>query len=73
MDLRASIKNAGPMSRIGTFRISGKMSDLSPQSGLSSNKGDFRQVPVRVINFEQIWHPFRFSLGWSLTAEVADE
>ena len=32
-DLRASIKNAGPMSpRIGTFRISGKMSDLSPPS-----------------------------------------
>ena len=39
-------------------------SDLSPQSGLSSNKaGDFRQLPVRVINFEQIaavdWHRLR--------------
>jgi hypothetical protein len=39
-------------------------SDLSPQSGPSSNKaGDFRQLPVRVINFEQIaavdWHRLR--------------
>ena len=30
--LRASIKNAGPMSRYWHLRISGKISDLSPQS-----------------------------------------